>query len=100
MAPYPNLRDILSREFPPSPSAAGAGGDILGANLCLPGFSHSPWECIYLPLAPRTWFIPGHDPLLGRNYPKDHHEVTWASRARILPTGIGTMALKPPLLVL
>ena len=100
MAPYPNLRDILSREFPHSRSAAGAGGDILGANSCLPSFSHSPWEGIYLPLAPHTWFIPGHDPLLGRNYPKDHHEVTWASRARILPTGIGTMALKPPLLVL
>ena len=25
MAPYPNLKDILSREFPPSRNAAGAG---------------------------------------------------------------------------
>ena len=32
MPPYPNLRDISSRELPSSRSAAGAGGDILGAN--------------------------------------------------------------------
>ena len=95
MAPYLNLRNILSREFPPSRSAAGAGGDILGANSCSPGFSHLPWECIYLPLVPRPWFVPGHDPLLGRIYPREHPEVAGASRVGVLPTGIGTMALKP-----
>ena len=100
MAPYPNLKDILSHEFPPSRSAASVGGDILGANSCSPGVCHSLWECISLPLVPRTRFVPGHDPLLGCNYPRDHPEVAWTSRVRILPTGIGTVVLKPPPLVL
>jgi len=96
VAPYPTLRDIPSREFPSSRSAAGARGDILGANSYSPGFSHLPWECIYLPLAPRPWFVPGHDPLLGCIYPREHPEVAWASRVGLLPTGAITMALKPP----
>jgi len=45
---------------------------------------------------PRPWFVPGHDPLLGRIYPRGHPEVACASRVRLLPTGASTMALKPP----
>ena len=52
-------------------------GDFLGANSCAPTSSHSPWECIYLPLTPSTWFTPGHDPLVGRIYPGGLPEVTW-----------------------
>jgi len=53
------------------------GGDFLGANSCAPTSSHSPWECIYLLLVPRTWFVPGGCPLMGRICPKGLLEVTW-----------------------
>ena len=46
------------------------GDDFLGANSCAPTSSHSPWECIYLPLVPRTWFAPGRGPLMDRICPR------------------------------
>ena len=46
------------------------GGDFLGANSCPPTFSHSPWECIYLSLVPRTWFSLGMALLMGRICPR------------------------------
>ena len=58
-------------------SASGAWGDFLGANSRAPTSSHSPWECTYLPLAPCTWFSPGHDPLMGRIYSGGLLEVAW-----------------------
>ena len=58
-------------------SASGAWGDFLGAHSCPPTSSHSPWECIYLPLTPCTWFSPGHDPLKGRIYLGGLPEVAW-----------------------
>jgi len=42
-----------------------------------PASSHSPWECICLPLVPCTWFAPGRGPLLGRICPRDSPEVAW-----------------------
>ena len=51
------------------------GGDFLGANSCAPTSSHSPWECVYLLLVPRTWFAPGRGPLMGRICPRGLPEV-------------------------
>ena len=47
-----------------------------GQLMCLAS-SHSPWECICLPLVPCTWFTPGRGPLLGRICPRDSPEVAW-----------------------
>ena len=95
MALYPNLRNILSREFPPSRSAAGAGGDILCANSCsqvsvtYPGSVstflsyHAPGSSLGMTL---SWVvsIPGST-------------LRWCGLHESVcsPTGIGTMALKP-----
>jgi len=46
------------------------GSDFLGANSRAPTSSHSPWERIYLPLVPCTWFSPGRGPLMGRICPR------------------------------
>ena len=53
------------------------GGDFLGANSCAPTPSHSPWECIYLPLVPRTWFASGRGPLMVRICPRGLPEGAW-----------------------
>ena len=74
-------------------SASGARGDFLGVNSCAPTSSHSPWECIYLPLVPRTWFAPGRGPLMGRICPRGG---VGTSQVRLLLTGTRNMALKPP----
>ena len=52
-------------------------GDFLGANLCAPTSSHSPWERIYLFLVPCTWFSPGRGPLTGRICPRGLPAVAW-----------------------
>ena len=46
-----------------------ARGDFLGANSCAPTSSHSPWECIYLSLAPCTWAWPSHGSYLSQGLP-------------------------------
>jgi len=48
-----------------------------GCQLMRPASSHSPWECICLPLVPCTWFTLGRGPFLGRICPKDSPEVAW-----------------------
>jgi len=72
-------------------SASGAWGDFLGAHSCPPTSSHSPWECIYLPLAPCTWFTSWHDPLKGRIYAGGLPEVAWV----LHESGYSLLVLEP-----
>ena len=67
-------------------------GDFLGANSCAPTSSHSPWECICLSLVPRTWFSPGHDPLMVVSIPGFPSGGAGTSRVRLLSTGTRTVA--------
>jgi len=72
-------------------------GDFLGANSCAPTSSHSPWECIYLLLVPRTWFVPERGPLMGRICPRGLPEVTWVlHKLGCSVLVLELMALKPP----
>ena len=73
-----------------------ATGDFLGANSCAPTSSHSPWECIYLSLAPCTWFSPERGPLMGRICPRVSQRWHGYFTSQVTPTGTRTMALKPP----
>ena len=55
------------------------------------------WECICLPLAPCTWITPGAWPSPGLYLSQGlFRGGVGTSRVRLLPTGTGNMALKPP----
>ena len=72
------------------------GGDFLGANSCAPTSSHSHWECIYLPLIPRTGSPLGVALSWVVSVSGFPNGGMGTSRVRLLPTNARTEALKSP----